>query len=328
MTKIVVLDGLTLVPILEQEESGGAEVDWLNIEDCGDLTVYDRTEPEKLIERAAGADILLTNKTLLDAEALSRLPELKFISVLATGFNVVDIQAARARGISVSNVPGYSTESVVQSAVGHLLNLAGALAEHTEEVRSGAWSVSPDFCFYNRPLIELAGKRLGVVGLGTIGRRVAEVARALRMEVVAYGPHLEIGREIGGVKAVSLDELFRSADAVTLHCPMTADSARMIDAARLATMKRTAFLINTARGGLIDEEALADALNEGRLAGAGLDVLSSEPPKPENRLLSAKNCFITPHNAWATLDARKRLLNITAANIRAFLAGNPQNVVN
>ena len=319
MAKIVVLDGFALNP---------GDLSWSEIERLGELTVYPRTAPEEFDERAKGAEILLTNKTVIDAERMARLPSLRYISVLATGYNVVDGKAARARGIPVSNVPGYSTESVVQSAIGHLLNLAQGLAEHTAAVRSGQWSSAPDFCFFNRSLTELSGKRLGVVGFGTIGRRVAAVARALGMETVAYGPRLTVGKDYDGTMAVTLDVLFRTSDAVTLHCPLTAENERLINASRLASMKRTAFFINTARGGLVDEAALAEALNQGQIAGAGLDVLSAEPPLSDSPLLTARNCFITPHNAWATLDARKRLMAATVANVRAFVEGTPQNVVN
>lgn len=319
MRKIVVLDGYALNP---------GDLSWEKIARQGDLTVWDRTAPSELLERASGAEILLTNKTILSAETFEKLDSLRFIGVLATGWNVVDTEAARKRRIPVSNVPAYSTESVVQSTVGHLLNLAARLAEHTAAVASGEWAKSADFCFYRPPLTELARKTLGIVGFGTIGRRVAAAARALGMNVVAYGPHLTPGTLVDGVRAVELDELFACSDAVSLHCPLTAENRKMVDSERIAAMKPTAFLINTARGPLIDEDALADALDAEKLAGAGLDVLSQEPPEASNRLLSAKNCYITPHIAWATLEARRRLMEVTEANIAAYCAGKPQNVVN
>ncbi len=319
MEKIVVLDGWTLNP---------GDLSWDELGELGDLTVYDRTPPEEILPRSEGASILLSNKTPITAETIAALPTLRFIGVLATGVNPIDVKAARLKGIDVANVPGYSTESVVQSTWAHLLNLATGLSSYSEKTRQGDWERSDDFTFYGAPLTELAGKTFGVVGFGTIGRRVAQVAAAFGMTTIAYGPHLRVGDVIDGTRAVPLDDLFRLADVVSLHCPLTADNLHLVNRDRLAMMKPTAFLINTARGPLIDPEALADALNSGRLAGAGMDVLTQEPPRNGNPLLSAKNCFITPHNAWATLEARKRLMAITIENVRAFLAGSPQNVVN
>lgn len=318
MRKIVVLDGLTL---------NSGDLDWGGLEKFGPLTVYDRTAPDELLERSDGAEILLTNKTVLDAAAIERLDALKFISVLATGWNVVDTAAAQRRKIVVSNVPAYSTESVVESTFSHLLNLATALAVHTDAVRNGQWPQSPDFSFRLAPLTELCGKTLGIVGFGAIGQRVAAVASAFGMKTIAFGPHLAVGEMIGPALAVPLDELFAEADAVTLHCRLTDQNRGMVSARRLALMKPTAFLINTARGPLIDENALFDALENDKIAGAGLDVLTEEPPHTKNRLFAAKNCFITPHTAWATLEARRRLMAVTEANIAAYCAGKPQNVV-
>lgn len=318
MRKIVVLDGLTL---------NAGDLDWSPLEKFGHLAVYDRTAPDALIERCDGAEILLTNKTVLDASALERLDALKFVSVLATGWNVVDTAAAKRRGIVVSNVPAYSTESVVESTFSHLLNLAAGLAVHTSAVRNGQWQRSPDFSFRLLPLTELWGKTLGIVGFGAIGRRVAAVALAFGMKTIAYGPHLTVGETIDKTLAVTLDALFAQSDAVTLHSPLTDRNRNMVDARRLALMKPTAFLINTARGPLIDENALFDALETGKIAGAGLDVLSQEPPSAKNRLFAAKNCFITPHTAWATLEARRRLMAVTEENLAAYCAGKPQNVV-
>ena len=319
MAKIVVLDGATLNP---------GDLSWETLAALGDLTVYDRTKPDDILSRSAGAAVILTNKTPLSAETIGKLPDLRFISVLATGVNPIDVAAAKNRGIPVANVPGYSTESVVQSTWAHLLNLASGLAFYADRVRDGGWTASPDFTFYGAPLTELAGKTFGVVGFGTIGRRVARVAAAFGMKTLAYGPHLVPGTVTDGTPAVSLDDLFRQSDVVSLHCPLTAANRHLVHRERIALMKPTAFLINTARGPLIDPAALAEALNAGRLAGAGMDVLTTEPPTADNPLLSAKNCFMTPHNAWATLEARRRLMAETVENVRAFLAGTPVHVVN
>ena len=317
--KIVVLDGWTLNP---------GDLSWTDLEQLGEVTVYDRTAPGEILSRAEGAAVALTNKVPFTAETIAALPDLRLISVLATGVNPIDIEAARRRGIPVSNVPGYSTESVVQSTFAHLLNLASALSYFTAKTREGVWTASPDFTFYGAPLVELAGKTFGIVGFGAIGKRVAQVAEAFGMNVIAYSRSLKPGEKIGSVTAVALDDLFARADVVSLHCPLTAENRHMVSAARLASMKKSAFLINTARGPLVDPEALADALNEGRLAGAGMDVLTTEPPAETEQLLSARNCFITPHNAWATREARLRLMAETVANVRAFLEGKPRNVVN
>ena len=319
MRKIVVLDGFAANP---------GDLSWKAVEQLGSLTVWDRTPKEELVSRAEGAEILLTNKTVLDAAALEALPALRYISVLATGWNVVDTAAARRLGIDVSNVPAFSTESVVQMTMAHLLNLASALAVHSDAVRHGKWSSCADFTFSLSPLAEMAGKTLGIVGFGQIGRRVAAAAGALSMKTIAFGPHLRVGERYDGTEAVELDELFAASDVVSLHCPLNPASRAMVDARRLGLMKPTAFLINTARGPLIDETALAGALACGQIAGAGLDVLCQEPPRADNPLLALPNCFITPHNAWATLQARERLMEVTAANLRSYCAGRPQNVVN
>ncbi len=313
---IVVLDGYALNP---------GDMRWSELEELGPCTVHDRTAPDRVFDRAKDAEIILTNKTVLDADTIASLPKLKYIGVLATGYNVVDVSAARKHGIPVANVPAYSTPSVAQMTFALLLELTGHVGHHAQTVRSGRWSKSPDFCYWDYPLIELAGLSMGLIGFGRIGRAAAELAGAFGMNVMAYSPSLKSSDCEG---RTDLHTLLSSSDVVSLHCPLTADNQGMINAESLALMKSTAFLINTARGPLVDEQALADALNAGRLAGAGLDVLSAEPPDEDNPLLSAKNCLITPHVAWATGAARARLMDIAVANVRAFLAGNPQNVVN
>jgi glycerate dehydrogenase len=307
-TRIVVLDGHTLNP---------GDLDWQGIEALGELTVHDRTPLPQIVERAKDAGILFTNKTPLTA--------VRFIGVLATGFNIVDIAAARARGIPVCNVPGYGTASVAQHVFALLLELTQHAGHHGRTVRDGRWSASPDFCYWDFPLVELSGRALGIIGYGSIGEAVARIARAFGMIVLASARR---PRSAPDVEFASTDDVFRRADVVTLHCPLTEETRGMVNTARLATMKPGAFLINTGRGPLIVERDLADALNAGRLAGAGLDVLSTEPPAPDNPLLAARNCLITPHIAWATRAARARLMQIVVENLRAFLAGRPSNVVN
>ncbi len=314
--KIVVLDGYTLNP---------GDLSWEGLAAMGDCTVHERTGPDQIVERARDAQIILTNKVVLDREVIAQLPELRYIGVLATGFNVVDGTAARERGIPVTNVPNYSTRSVAQLTFALLLELTLHVGHHAATVREGRWTANQDFCYWDYPLIELESLQLGVIGWGRIGRAVGEVARALGMRVWAHDPLLT---DAGDVELTDLASLLRGSDVVTLHCPLTAENAGLINAERLGWMKPTAFLLNTARGPLIDAGALADALNSGRLAGAGMDVLAVEPPPADNPLLQAKNCLITPHIAWATRAARGRLMEIVIANIRAFLDGNPQNVVN
>lgn len=315
--KIVVLDGFTLNP---------GDLSWDELRALGDCKIYDRTAPHETLARAAEAEILLTNKVVLGREHLARLPKLRYISVLATGTNVVDLAAARERGIPVSNVPAYSTMSVAQATFALLLELTHHTGHHAQAVRQGRWSQCPDFSFHDFPLIELAGRTMGIVGFGSIGRAVAAIAHAFGMNVLAYNPSPKPAPE--WVRFVDLETLFRESDVVSLHCPLTPQTERLVNAARLALMKPTAFLLNTSRGPVVDEPALAAALNEGRLAGAGLDVLSVEPPPPEHPLLRARNCIITPHYAWATGAARRRLMQVSVENVRAFLAGRPQNVVN
>lgn len=316
--KIVVLDGYTLNP---------GDNPWDALAALGDLTVYDRSAPSEVVERARGAEIVLTNKTVLDAATIAALPDVRFIAVLATGYNVVDVAAARARGIQVANVPEYGTDSVAQHVFALLLELASAVGAHDAAVHAGQWVRSPDFCFWRGSLVELAGLTMGIVGYGRIGQRVGELARAFGMRVVASGRPGKGASGGGDVERLPIDELFAASDVVTLHCPLTADNARFVDAKLLRRMKPNAFLINTARGALIDEPALAQALRDGVLAGAGLDVLSSEPPHADNPLLTAPRCIVTPHVAWATLAARRRLMATAVENVRAWLAGAPINLV-
>jgi glycerate dehydrogenase len=314
---IVVLDAYTLNP---------GDLSWDELEKLGPSTIHDRTPPEQVVTRALNAELVLTNKTVLSQEILSRLPRLRYIGVLATGYNVVDIEAARQRGIIVTNVPSYGTRSVAQMALAHLLNLAVRVGQHARGVAEGRWSANADWCYWDHPLVELDGRTVGIVGLGRIGRAMATGCLALGMKILAYDPQFQ-GEVPPEVELADLDRLFRTSDAVSLHCPLTRENWAMVDAARLAQMKATAFLINTSRGPLIDESALAEALNTGRIAGAGLDVLSIEPPPPDHPLLTAKNCFVTPHVAWATRAARQRLLDTAVENVRAFLGGRPVNVI-
>jgi glycerate dehydrogenase len=313
--KIVVLDGYTLNP---------GDLDWRDLEQIGDLTVHARTSVGATVERAAAAEIVLTNKAPLSAATIEQLPALRYIGVLATGYNIVDVAAAKARGIVVANVPGYGTPAVAQHVFALILELAQRCGHHAQTVRDGRWSASPDFCYWDFPLVELSGRTLGIIGFGAIGHAVAQIARAFGMKVIAS---TRTPRAAEGVEFLSVDEVFRQADVVTLHCPLTPETQDLVNAARLAEMKRDAFLINTGRGPLVVERDLAEALEAGRIAGAGLDVLSAEPPPADNPLLSAKNCLITPHIAWATRAARARLMATAVANLRAFLAGSPTNAV-
>ncbi|MCX5648287.1 MAG: D-2-hydroxyacid dehydrogenase [Planctomycetota bacterium] len=313
--KIVVLDGYTMNP---------GDLSWEDLEGLGECTVYERTPPESVVERAAGAEVVLTNKVVLDGAVMARLPALKYIGVLATGYNVVDTAAARERGIVVTNVPAYSTRSVAQLVMALVLELAHHVGHHARTVREGRWTASKDFAYWDWPLVELEGLVMGIVGFGRTGRAVAELARAFGMRVLV---HARTPTAEPGVEFVDLATLLRRSDVVSLHCPLTPETEGLVNAKRLALMKPTAFLINTSRGPVVNERDLADALNSGRIAGAGLDVLSTEPPKADNPLLAAKNCFITPHFAWATRAARERMMKTVVANVRAFLAGRPQNVV-
>lgn len=316
--KIVVLDGYGLNP---------GDLSWNGFESLGDCTVYDRTPSDMVIERAREAEIVLTNKTVLSASHLEQLPLLRYIGVLATGYNVVDIEAASLRGIVVTNIPAYSTDSVAQLVFAHLLNIASQVGLHSEAVRAGAWSACPDFCFWKTPIFEIAGKTIGIVGLGNIGNAVARIAHAFGMNVIAStGKRQDEIPEY--ITAVDRETLWRESDVISLHCPLTPNTKHLINTKTLRMMKPTAILINTGRGPLVDEQALADALNEGRIHAVATDVLSTEPPAADNPLLTARNCFITPHIAWATLEARTRLMRIAEENLKSFLNGTPVNRVN
>ncbi len=312
--KIVVLDGFALNP---------GDLSWDDLKDMGEVKIYDRTAPSDTIERASGAQILLTNKTLLMAEELYQLPDLKYIGVLATGYNVVDTEAAKQKGIIVTNVPAYGTMSVAQHVFALVLEFFNGVGLLSDGVRKGRWSRSIDFCYWDKPLTELAGLTIGIVGFGRIGKAVATIAEAFGMRVIVSDPS-----SASDYESVPLNELFIHSDIVTLHCPLTPETKGMINAEMLRLMKSSALLVNTARGPLVVEGDLADALNEGRIAGAALDVLSVEPPPSDNPLLSAKNCIITPHVAWATFEARKRLIEIAMENIKMYLEGTPVNIVN
>lgn len=316
---IVILDGYTLNP---------GDLSWQELEKLGHVTIYDRTPPELILERAQGADILLTNKTPLRAEVLAKLPELRYIGVLATGYDVVDVNFAKERNIAVANVPGYGTDSVAQMVFALLLELCQNVKLHSDAVHGGEWAASKDWCFQKTPLVELAGKTLGIVGYGQIGERVAQIGLAFGMNVVAFKRKIIEPAPFPNFRWVRLRELLEVSDVVSLHCPLTPDTEGIMNKASLAGMKRSAFLINTARGKLIVDEDLADALNKGIIAGAALDVLSIEPPHDSNPLFGAANCIITPHIAWATKEARSRLLSIAADNIRDYLSGTLKNVVN
>lgn len=316
--KIVMLDGFTTNP-------GDLSWDFLNA--YGDAKIYDRTPSDKIIERCIDADIVITNKTPLTREIIDNLPRLKFVALLSTGYNIVDYVYLKEKGIPVSNIPSYSTDAVAQLVMAFLLELSMNVGLHSDAVKSGEWSNSIDFCFWKTPLCELAGKTLGIFGFGRIGKAVAERAKAFGMRVIAYTPRLH-GGEPDYVEFVSLDEMLKRADAVTMHCPLTPETEGIVNAEFIAKMKDGAYFINTSRGTVVNENALADALNSGKLGGAGLDVLSCEPPKADNPLLSAKNCFITPHIAWAAFETRQRLVGIFKENIAAFIKGKPQNVVN
>ncbi|MBI1921229.1 MAG: D-2-hydroxyacid dehydrogenase [Geobacter sp.] len=317
--RIVVLDGFTLNP---------GDNPWDGLARLGELTVHDRTPPGLLIDRAFPADVLITNKAVIDAAALEKLPNLRFIAVTATGYNVVDAAAAGRRGIPVANVPEYGSDAVAQHVIALLLELTNHVGLHDGAAKGGEWGKSHDFCFWKVPLVELAGKKLGLVGFGNIGRKTAAIAHALGMEILVFAPRAKTAPPLLPVTWTGLSELFVEADVISLHCPLTSDNAGFVNRELLSCMKPSAFLINTARGGLINEADLADALNGGVIAGAAVDVVSAEPIHANNPLLSARNCIITPHIAWASLEARKRLMARTVANVEAFVAGSPVNVVN
>lgn len=315
--KIVILDGYTVNP---------GDLSWDAIARLGNLEVYDRTPPEKTLERSAGAVAIFTNKVLFDKQVISRLPWLKFIGVLATGYNVVDLEAASEAGITVSNIPAYSTSSVAQMVFSHILHQVQNISVHDQSVRAGEWSESADFSYHLTPQTELAGKTLGIIGFGQIGQAVARIGLAMGMKVV-YNNRSRKGTALDA-RQVELESLLRESDFISINCPLTEENKGFINKEAIDKMKPSAILINTGRGLLINEQDLADALNNGRIAGAGLDVLSVEPPTAGNPLINARNCHITPHIAWATTEARKRLIEIAAENLKAFFGGNPVNVVN
>lgn len=316
--KIVVLDGYAANP---------GDLSWEDLKSIGECVVYDRTAPEELIERASDAEVILTNKVTIRAEHMAVLPNLKYIGVMATGYNVIDTAAAKERGIIVTNIPAYSTASVAQMVFAHILNITLQVQHYSEEVRKGYWTQSKDFCIWDTPLIELREKKIGLVGLGNTGYNTARIAIGFGMQVHAFTSksHFQLPPEI---KKMELDQLFSECDIISLHCPLNEDTFEIVNARRLSLMKPSAILINTGRGGLINEQDLADALNSRKIYAAGVDVLTTEPPLADNPLLTAKNCFITPHIAWATKAARERLMSILINNVRAFAAGKPENVVN
>jgi glycerate dehydrogenase len=316
--EIVVLDGYTLNP---------GDLSWSEVEKLGKLTVYDRTLPDETVSRAQEATAVFTNKVMITREVISRLPRLKYIGVLATGYNVVDISAAAEAGIVVTNIPAYSTDSVAQMVFGHILNFTNRIDFHAKEVSDGKWSGNSDFSFWSTPQTELAGKTLGIIGFGKIGHAVAKIGHAFGMNVTFYSPSLKTGLP-DWIQQSDIEAIFKESDFVSVNCPLTAGNQGFVNKSLLSLMKPAAFLINTGRGLLVNENDLAEALNSNMIAGAGLDVLSSEPPSPENPLLKAKNCFISPHIAWATFEARSRLMKIAAENLCTYLNGKPINVVN
>lgn len=315
--KIVILDGFTTNP---------GDLSWKELEQLGELTIYDRTKPQQTIERAVDAEIVLTNKVCIGKKEMEALPRLRYIGVLGTGYNVVDVEEARNRGIIVANVPAYSTDSVAQMVFAHLLTIAHHVEYYAHLNRQGKWSKSIDFCYWDTPLTELAGKTMGIVGLGNIGMRVAAIAQVFGMQVIAYTSkptHILPA----GITKVSLDKLYAHSDVISLHCPLNPDTHEMIDAHAIRMMKPTAILINTGRGPLVNEKDVADALHEKRIAAYCADVLSQEPPQADNPLLQCPNAYITQHISWATYEARIRLIDIATENVRAFIQGKPQNVV-
>lgn len=316
--KAVILDGYTENP---------GDISWENIEKLVDLTVYPRTPQEEVFERAKEADILIVNKVPVTRELITGLPNLKFVATLATGYNQIDCEALKEKGIPVSNIPAYSTNAVAQMVFAYILELINKVSEYTADVKSGTWSKCDDFCYWNSPLYELDGKTLGIIGFGKIGKRVSEIANAFGMKTLAYTPS---GKKDGveNVVFTDMDTVIKTSDFITVHCPLTESTKNLIDAEFISKLKSNAFIINTARGGVTNEHDVAEALKNGKLAGYGTDVLSTEPPSPDNPLLSAPNCLITPHIAWAAFETRLRLMGILEENIKAFLNGAPVNVVN
>ncbi len=317
--KIVVLDGFTLNP---------GDLSWDNLYSLGDVVIYDRTTQDEILERSLDAEILLTNKTPLRADIITQLKSLKYIGVLATGYNVVDIEAAKKQGIAVTNIPAYGTDSVVQMTFALILELTQHVQAHSDSVLAGKWAESKDFCYWNFPLIELAGKTIGIIGFGTIGQKVANVATAFGMNVLGNSRNPTEQSHRKNFQWASIPEILEKSDIISIHCPLTTETEGLINTSNLLKMKSSAFLINTSRGPIVVDADIAEALNKGIIAGAAIDVLSVEPPSKDNPLFSAKNCIITPHIAWATKEARERLLNMAIENIQYFHKGIPKNIVN
>lgn len=315
---IVVLDGFTMNP---------GDLSWNELEKLGTLKVYDRTSPEQLLERAADAEAVLTNKTVLNAAALRNMPKLKYVGVLATGYNVVDIAVAKELGIVVTNIPAYSTESVAQMVFAHILNITHSVGRYAGEAHAGVWSRQADFSYTNSPLMELYGKKIGIIGFGNTGSATARIARAFGMEVLVYTSKSQSALPEGMTKAASVEEVFSNSDIVSLHCPLNDKTVEIVNAHHLSLMKESAILINTGRGGLVNENDLAEALKAHRIKAVGLDVMVNEPPMENNPLLGLDNCFITPHIAWATYEARTRLMNQTVMNLKSFIEGKIINNV-
>lgn len=316
--KIVVLDGYALNP---------GDLSWDGFDKFGEVIVHDRTAPEEILERAAGAVVLLTNKTPIREEIILQLPDLRYIGVLATGYNIIDIEAAANKGIVVSNVPGYGTHSVAQMTFALLLELCHHVQRHSDSVREGKWAASSDWCYWDYPLVELAGKTIGIIGFGNIGQKVGDMATAFGMKIIGTARTQTDQSHRRNFRWAEIPELLEQSDIVSLHCPLTPETNGLINTKRLLTMKNSAFLINTSRGPLIVDQDLANALNQDVIAGAAIDVLSAEPPKKDNPLFRAKNCIITPHIAWATKEARARLMRMAVENISGYVAGKPMNVV-
>ena len=319
MPKIVILDAYTTNP-------GDLSWDWLN--QYGETEIFDRTPCDKITERVKDADVVITNKTPLTAETIDKMEKCRFIALLSTGYNIVDWEYAAKKGIPVSNIPTYSTMAVAQLVFAFISELCNGVGLHSADVRNGGWSSCPDFCYWKQPLTELCGKTIGIIGFGKIGQAVADIAGAYKMNILAVSGHETDQSDRKNFKWASLDGLLRNSDIITLHCPLTEQTTGMVNAEFLSKCKPSAFVINTSRGPVVDDKALADALNSGRIAGAAVDVLSTEPPKSDNPLLSAKNCYITPHIAWAGYETRQRLMGVLQENFKAFFDGKPINTVN
>lgn len=317
--KIVILDGYT---------TNSGDLSWEKFSEFGEVIAYDYTPPELIIDRCKDAEIIIDNKVIFTKETLDQLPNLRYIGLLSTGFNVIDIEAAKANGVTVCNVPTYSTAAVAQLTFALILEMYNQVSVHSEAVHNGEWTNCRDFCFQKTPLLELNNKTIGLIGYGKIGSEVAKIADAFSMNILCYVPSNKPLPDFKSFRFVTLDELAEKSDIVSLHCPLTRETTKIINKDFISKMKKSAIIINTSRGPSIDEQALADALNSGRIAGAGVDVLSTEPPKADNPLLACKNCFVTPHIAWAGYETRERLVGVVLDNLKSYLDGNPVNVVN